>query len=93
MRPLSYELLANCAMYWLDLRFNVVVCFGFRDDELHAFLQDPSLAETFYRMTRLPGARLLFSRNRKLTRIYKRLLQESYFLHFAGRQRDMALMT
>ena len=73
-------------------RFNVVVCFGFRDDELETFLEPPSLMERLARKLRLQEMPLLYTRNRRLARVYKRLQDESYFLHFAGRQQDMVLL-
>ena len=92
MRPLSYEIVTNTSVRWLDLRFNVVVCFGFLDSELEIFLKSPSKVERLALKLRLPEMPMLFRRNRRLERVYKRLLDESYFLHFAGRQQDMALL-
>jgi hypothetical protein len=92
MRPLSYEILTNTAVRWLDLRFNVVVCFGIKDDELNIFLEPPSVPERIVGKLHLPWMSKFFARNRKLSRVYKRLLDESYFLHFAGKQQDMALL-
>ena len=93
MRPLSYEILSNAAVRWIDLKFNVVVDFGIDDGELDLFLEPPSLTERIAGKLGLSGMPLLFARNRRLTRVYKRLLDESYFLHFAGRQQDMALLS
>jgi hypothetical protein len=92
MRPLSYEIVANATIKWLDMRFNVVSGFGFRDDELELFLRGPRLMERLAIRLRIAGRPMIFARNRQLARIYKRLLDESYFLHFAGRQQDMALL-
>jgi hypothetical protein len=83
MRPLSYELLTGSTVKWLDPRFNVITSFGVRDEDLNSFQGVHGPFE--------PA--LCHARQLKVTDIHKRLFEDSYFLHFAGRQRDMVFLT
>jgi hypothetical protein len=89
MRPLSYEIVTNLPVKWLDLRFNVLTLFGVKDDELKFFQSRPSLLERG--LQKVFGAEhvLTIPRHKRLVEIHERLLNESYFVHFAGRQDDM----
>ena len=92
MRPLSYELVTHAKIHWLDQRFNLVVCYGFQENELELYLQPPGTVERICNKLPQPDMPLLSSRRRRLSGIYKRMLRESFFLHFAGQQDDMTLV-
>lgn len=88
MRPLSYEILTSCKVSWLDPRFNMVLSFGIRDSEVEDFTAR-------YRLTDRIGTKLkipLSARQRRLSKTYRRLMCDSFFLHFAGRQHEMFLV-
>jgi hypothetical protein len=93
MRPLSYEILTNSRVKWLDPRFNLCASFGFSDEELEAIVSSPpGILERGLRKLDAPQRFFKFGRYKTLSKIYERLLRDSYFLHFAGRQSEMIFL-
>ena len=91
MRPLSYEIIKSGLIRWLDMRFNVPTIFGVKESDLAFFQIRPPLLE---RLLKKAGLDIILpiERNRKIRAIHKEMLEESYFLHFAGRSADMRFL-
>lgn len=93
MRPLSYEMVCSGKMTWLDPRFNLVPGFFLSERDLADFVAPYSKMEMIGRKFLLPHGIAISRRQRNLRRAYKELFQKSYFLHFAGRQFEMPLLS
>lgn len=78
MRPLSYEILKNNLVHWLDTRFNVLL--PFNKALYYPFLLNEKKTLPFY------------SRNKTKKLILESIFINSYFLHFTGAVKEMKLL-
>jgi len=93
MRPLSYEIVTNSEVKWLDPAFNVVTVYAVKDEELDLFLSAPGKFEHILRRLGIAADSIPSGKRDQLRQIHKRLFEESYFLHFAGAQGEMSYLS
>jgi hypothetical protein len=87
MRPLSYEILTNIPVKWLDHRFNLATSYDLSINYPHLADQSPTFVD------RLKGKLgLTTAQQRRIRPALLEMLERAFFLHFAGCQRDMELL-
>lgn len=87
MRPLSYEILSSIPVAWLDHRFNLMTNYDLSVNYPHLADKSASFVD------RLRGRLgLTTSLQRRIRPALLEMLERSFFLHFAGSQRDMELL-
>jgi|SRR5579859_82381 len=87
MRPLSHEILSSSPVTWLDHRFNLIL--GYVLSAAYPYVMDHSgsLLERVKTRLGMPS-----TRKKKLKAVLPEILENAFFLHFAGVQSDMELL-